>query len=102
MEDFNWLAGLSGLVTGVLVASLAMYINYRIGKKQRRFDERYEQIHNRAKALAWSVTVLAIVISWGVVIVMEGASLSFFILTGVYVVSMLSYMIGAAYASTKY
>ncbi|MFC4411551.1 DUF3796 domain-containing protein [Chungangia koreensis] len=102
MEDFNWLAGLSGLVTGVLVASLVMYINYRIGKKQRRYDERYEQIHNWGKAIAWSVTVLALVIGWGVIIVVEGASLAFFILSGIYVISMVAYAIGAAYASTKY
>ena len=102
MEVFIWLAGLSGLVTGILVASLAMYFNYRIGKKQRRFDERYQQIHNWAKALAWSVTVLAIVIGWAVIIVMEGASLAFFVITAIYVISMLAYAIGAAYASTKH
>lgn len=102
MEDFNWLAGLSGLVTGVLVASIVMYINYRIGKKQRRFDERYEQIHNKARSISWGVTVIAIIIGWGAVIVVEGASFAFFIITGIYVIGMISYIIGAAYASTKF
>jgi len=102
MEDFNWLAGLSGLICGVLVASIVMYINYRIGKKQRRFDERYQQIHNTARSISWSVTTLTVILGWGAVIVVEGASFAFFIITGIYVIGMISYIIAAAYASKKF
>lgn len=101
MGNFDWVAGLSGLLLGSLIATVVLYINYRIGKKQRRFDERYEQIHNKGRSIAWVATVFAILVGWGVVIVMEGASLAFFIITFIYIVSMISYIIGAAYASNR-
>lgn len=102
MEDFDWLAGLSGLIFGVLVSSVVMYINYRIGKKQRRFDERYEQIHNKARSISWGVTCIAIILGWGAVIIVEGPGFAFFIMTGIYVIAMFSYIVGAAFASKKY
>jgi hypothetical protein len=100
-EEFDWLAFILGLPTGLAIAGVVIYFNWRKGKKERRFDERYTRIHQHARSFSWIVTYFAIIIAWFIVILVEGVSLSFFIVTGLWVAHMISYVIGAAIASRK-
>ena len=76
-----------------------MLFSLQIGKKKRWFDERYNRIHDKPRSYSWVATTVAILIVWMIVIVMEGPGLTFFLLTGLWVVHMVSYSIGAIIAS---
>ncbi len=100
-EDFNLLDFLLGLPLGIGITLLVGYFVWKKGKKNRRYDERYQRIQEQAKSLSWAVTVLAIVIAWAIIIIFEGVGLAFFLFTAVYVIAMVSYGIGAAIADKK-
>ncbi len=100
-EGFDIWIFLAGLPLGLAIASLVLFISWKKGKKERRFDERYTRIHQHARSISWGVTTAALLIAWTIVILMEGPRLAFFILSGIWVVHMLSYAIGAAIASSK-
>jgi len=95
------LIGLIGLLGGATIALVANLIQRRIGKKKNLFDERYHKIDNKAKARSWDVTLIVLIIAWGLIIIFEGISYSFFILTGVYVLHCISYAISSAIFSNK-
>lgn len=99
-EGFNIL-GFLGLPLGIIIAAVALFFSWRKGKKERRFDERYTRIHQHAKSISWGVTTVAILVVWMIVIIVEGPGLSFFLMSGIWVVHMFSYAIGTAVASTK-
>lgn len=100
-EDFDLLAFMLGLPTGLAVTLIIGYFIWRKGKKTRRYDERYKSIQDQAKSLSWAVTQLAIVIAWAIVIIVEGPGLAFFLFTAVYVIAMVSYGVAAAAAEKK-
>ncbi|TQR19057.1 DUF3796 domain-containing protein [Psychrobacillus vulpis] len=98
-EDFDLLSFLVGLPLAIVVMVIVFLIMRRIGKKRRWFDERYIRIHEKARSLSWLVTTITILIVWMIIIVMEGPSFAFFLLTGIWVVHMSSYGIGAIIAN---
>lgn len=98
-EKFDLLSFLIGLPLAIVMTSAILLIFWRIGKKKRWFDERYNRIHEKARSYSWVATTVAILIVWMVVTVMEGPGLSFFLLTGLWVVHMVSYSIGAFIAN---
>lgn len=98
-EDFSLGSFLLGLPLAIVVATIVLFISWRRGKKKRIFDERYTQIHRHARTISWFVTTFAILIVWAIVIIFEGPGLSFFLLTGLWVTHMLSYLIGAIIAN---
>lgn len=98
-EEFDLLAFLIGLPLAIVIMGIVFIINRKIGKKKRWFDERYNRIHEKARSYSWVATTVAILIVWMIVIVMEGPRLTFFLLTGLWVVHMVSYSIGAIIAS---
>ena len=100
-EGFSIWLFLAGLPLGLLITSIILFISWRKGKKRRLFDERYTTIHQHARSISWGVTTAAILIAWTVVIIVEGPGLAFFIMTGIWVAHMSSYVIGAAIASSK-
>ncbi|BAQ08668.1 hypothetical protein OXB_0196 [Bacillus sp. OxB-1] len=100
-ESFDLGSFLVGLPLGILIASIILFISWRKGKKERRFDERYTRIHEQARSFSWRVTTATILIVWGIIIVVEGPRLAFFLMTGIWVAHMLSYAIGAAIASSR-
>ena len=100
-EGFNIWTFLAGLPLGLAVAGIVLFISWRRGKKERRFDERYTRIHQNARSISWGVTTVTLLIAWTIVTLVEGPSLAFFVLSGVWVTHMLSYAIGAVFASTK-
>jgi len=100
-EDFDLLAFMLGLPTGIGIALTVWYFIWRKGKKERRYDERYKRIQEQAKSLSWSLTVLAIVIAWAIVIIFEGPGLAFFLFTALYVIAIVSYGVTSAIAEKK-
>lgn len=100
-EGFDIWAFLSGLPLGLAIAGVIWFFNWRKGKKERRFDERYVTIHQQARSFSWAVTTIAILVTWVIAMIMEGAQLAFFLLMGIWIVHMISYLIGATVASSK-
>ncbi|WP_301107345.1 hypothetical protein [Sporosarcina sp.] len=100
-EGFNIGSFLLGLPLGLAITGMVLFISWRMGKKQRRYDERYQTIHRQARSYSWMATTAAVLIGWMVAILLEGPGIAFFILTAIWVVHMLSYIIGAAVASQK-
>lgn len=100
-EGFDIWAFLIGLPLGLLITGIVFYFNWRRGKKERRFDERYKRIQDQARSISLIVTAIAIVIAWLVIMIFEGIGLPFFLMTGIYVVMMISYGIGAAISSSR-
>ncbi|WP_342514534.1 DUF3796 domain-containing protein [Sporosarcina sp. FSL K6-1522] len=95
-EGFDLLAFMLGLPTGLVIALSVWYFVRKKGKKERRYDERYQRIQEQAKSLSWTVTVVTIVIAWAVVIIFEGPGLAFFLFAALYVIAVVSYGVGAA------
>lgn len=100
-EGFDLGAFLMGLPFGITTALIVLFFVWRKGKKERRFDERYENIQRHAKSIGWGVTTIALLIGWAIIILTEGASPAFFIFMGVWVVHMLSYIVGGTIANAK-
>ena len=98
-EKFDLLTFLIGLPLAIVIIGIVFMINRKIGKKKRWFDERYKRIHEKARSYSWVATTIAILVVWMIVIVIEGPGLTFFLLTGLWVVHMLSYTIGAFVAN---
>lgn len=100
-EGFSIWSFLSGLPLGLLIAGIIFYFSWRKGKKERRYDERYTRIHEQARSISWIVTYFTILILWAFVLIMEKPGLAFFVLTGLYVIQMVSYVIGSIIATRK-
>lgn len=98
-EEFDLLTFLIGLPLAIVIMSIVFVINRKIGKKKRWFDERYNRIHEKARSYSWLATTVTILVIWMIIIVVEGPGLSFFLLTGLWLVHMLSYTIGAFIAN---
>lgn len=96
--EFDWFTFLIGLPTAIVSSMIILFIFYRIGKKRRWFDERYNQVHTIARSYSWIVTTAGLLVAWMIIIIMEGPGLAFFIITGLWVVHMGSYGIAAAIA----
>lgn len=100
-EGFDIWTFLMGLPLGLLITGIVWYFNWKRGKKERRFDERYKRIQDQARSISLIVTAIAIVIAWIVIMIFEGASLSFFLIMGIWIVMNISYLIGAAFSSSR-
>ncbi|WP_318616717.1 hypothetical protein [Sporosarcina sp. YIM B06819] len=100
-EGFDIWAFLLGFPLSLGIVLIILLVNSRIGKKNRLFDERYRKIHQQARSISWGVTTVAIYIAWMIVMIVEGPRLAFFILAGIWVTHMLSYLIGAVIANSK-
>lgn len=98
----NLLVLLIVVPTASIIFLVTHFLMKRKGKKERWFDERYTNIHRYGRSFSWMVTTFGILIGWIIVSYMEGASLAFFVFTGLWVAHMLSYMIGAGIANSKY
>lgn len=96
----NW-SFLLGLPVGILVAGIPVYFYWRKGKKERHFDERYNQVHQQARSISWFVMYFLLLITWGVAIIVEGFSLVFFLFAGLWLIHLLSYFLSAFIVAKK-
>lgn len=79
------ISGIWGLVLAVIIMAIVYLINRHVGKKKRLFDERYYVKANRAKARSWDTMLIIYLIAWFIVIIFDGISFSFFLITALYV-----------------
>ncbi|QFG00124.1 hypothetical protein PB01_15530 [Psychrobacillus glaciei] len=94
-EDFDLLTLFLGLPLGIITMMIVFFIMRKFGKKKRWFDERYTKMNEKARSISWIFTTFAILIAWMIITVIEGPGLSFFIMTGIWLIHMVSYSIGA-------
>jgi magnesium-transporting ATPase (P-type) len=93
--------GILGLVTAVAICIIVFFINRYIGRKNRLFDERYYLKTNRAKARSWDAMLVIYFIAWFVVIIFDGISFSFFLLTALYVLHNITLIITNIYLAKE-
>ena len=98
-EEFDLLSFLIGLPLAIVIMGIVFMINRKIGKKKRWFDERYRKVHEKARSISWIATTVVLLVVWMIIIIVEGPGLSFFLMTGIWVIHMTSYGIGAFIAS---
>ncbi|WP_077622294.1 hypothetical protein [Sediminibacillus massiliensis] len=100
-ELLNTLIALSGLVGGGGLAVLIGYFAKKKWKRKHLLDERQEYVSTMAKAAGWNTTLVLIMIAWGLVIIFDGISTTFFIMTGLYVAHCLTLIITSAYYANQ-
>ncbi len=93
--------GLLGLLAGIFIALVIYFINRRIALKRRTFDERYYAMTNRSKARAWDAMLVIFLIVWAIVIIFDGISFSFWLMTFLYVSHNVSLIVTSLYVSHK-
>ncbi|MEI4770358.1 hypothetical protein WAX74_12000 [Psychrobacillus sp. FJAT-51614] len=98
-ENFDIVSFLLGLPLAIVVMTIVLLVQRKIGKKKRWFDERYNRIHEKARSISWMTTTIVILIVWMIILTVEGPGLIFFLMTGMWVIHMTSYLIGAVIAS---
>lgn len=93
---------LAGFITGSGVVLLIAYLYFRKGKKHRLFDERYEEIHAKARTISWSITLIVLVVMWLGSLIYEGPKLAFILAATAYGIMLLSYLITAFILNKKF
>ncbi|MBD7985860.1 DUF3796 domain-containing protein [Sporosarcina sp. Sa2YVA2] len=101
-EGFDIWSFLVGLPLGLTIWAVMYYFVWKKGKKERIFDERYQNIHRHARSISWKVMTGALLIAWIIVMIVEGPRLAFFIITALWIIHMISWGIGAFIVNEKY
>jgi len=82
---------LAGFITGAGVVLFIAFLYFRKGRKERRFDERYQEIHTKARTISWTVTLVLLAVLGLGSLVFEGSKLAFLLLSSTYGVMLISY-----------
>ncbi|MTH53216.1 DUF2178 domain-containing protein [Bacillus mangrovi] len=98
----NNMIALAGLSGGLLIAGVCYLFARRNARKKRGLDERYRYMMSNSKALSWNVTFFAILLAWVLVIAVEGISLSFFVMSAIYVIHSVSLIVFTFYFSGQH
>lgn len=85
---------LAGFITGAGVVLFIAFLYFRKGKKERRFDERYEEVHTKARTVSWTITLIVLMFMWLGSLLFEGSKLAFLLTACAYGVMLISYGIG--------
>lgn len=85
---------LAGFITGAGVVLFIAYLYFRKGRKERRFDERYQEIHTKARTLSWTITLVVLMVMWLGSLIVEGPKLAFILLASAYGLMLISYGVG--------
>lgn len=86
---------LAGFITGAGVVLFIAFLYFKKGSKERRFDERYQEVHTKARTVSWTITLLVLLVMWLGALLYEGPKLAFVLLASAYGIMLLSYGIGA-------
>ena len=92
---------IAGFVTGAGMTLLLLYLYVRKGKKERRFDERYEQVHSLARNVSWSLTLVVLTAMWITLLLTQGPALAFYLVLSAYGVLLVSYLISVFYLNRR-
>lgn len=93
---------LAGFITGFGVVLFLVYLYFRKGSKQRRFDERYQEVHAKARTLSWSLTLIVLVVMWLGALIYEGPKLAFILAATAYGIMLISYAIAVFMFNKKF
>lgn len=93
--------GLLGIILAGVILLVVYFINRHIGKKKHLFDERYYQQTHRMKAKSWDAMIVIYLIAWCIVVIFDGISFSFFLLTALYVLHNVTAIIANLYYLNK-
>ncbi|WOV83517.1 hypothetical protein PGH26_11475 [Sporosarcina jeotgali] len=87
----DWLSTAAGFVVGFGVVSILALIFWRRGRKNRLFDERYEQVHIKARTVSW-ITFLGLSYLFTLAaLLLEGWTLATILLACLYAVGLIVY-----------
>lgn len=80
-----------GLLVGIIVSSIIIVVWYYMGKRKRKFDERYQQINQKANAITYGVTIILLIMAALYAIIHHKTlhNEAFMLIATVYVVSIL-------------
>ncbi|WP_262177283.1 DUF3796 domain-containing protein [Saccharococcus sp. Marseille-Q5394] len=92
---------LAGFITGAGVVLFIAFLYFRKGSKERRFDERYQEIHTKARTISWTVTLVLLAVMWLGSLIYEGPKLAFLLAVSAYGVMLISYVIGVLIISKR-
>lgn len=101
-ELVNRLTGVGGIVVGLLLAVVIMFFTRGISRRQHGLDERYLYCLTKAKAFSWNATTVSLAMAWIIVVTLDGISLSFFIVTALFVIHCLSSLAANLYYSARH
>ncbi len=91
----------AGFFTGAGVSLLLLYLYFRKGKKERRFDERYQQVHSLARNVSWSLTLLTLTAMWITLLLLDGPRLAFYLVLSAYGILLASYLISVFFLNRR-
>ncbi|WP_051359301.1 DUF3796 domain-containing protein [Paucisalibacillus globulus] len=89
------------LIGNYLFLLALFYIQRRVGKKNYRYDERYYNVHNRAKGRTWDIMLVIMLIANPIVIIFDGIKFAFFFLNILYILHVSIWGFAAAYYDSK-
>lgn len=89
------------LIGNYLFMLTLYFIQRRFGKKHFRYDERYYRVNNQAKGRTWDIMLVIMLIAWPIVIIFDGISFAFFLLTALYMLHCVIFGIFAGYYNKK-
>lgn len=87
------------LVAGWAIVAVILFILRKRGMKKYQYDERYYHINNRIKAKSWDTMLVVFMIAWLVVIVIDGISFSFFLMTAIVIIRSITQVVFGVYYS---
>lgn len=89
------LESIAGFITGGGIVLLLAFLYFKKGYKERKFDERYEQVNAKALKFSWISTLIVLLCMWLGVLIYEGAKLAFLLSVSAYGVLLITF--GAAH-----
>ena len=101
--DLNnfWVALGFWIVLAFIVGS-SFYLNRRMMKKKKQYDERYVQMDHLARSYSWMASLVIIFIVWFLSLVVFQSLLAFWLITAIYVGHMFTYLIGSIIANNQH
>ena len=92
---------LAGVIVGAGVTLLIAFLYFKKAEKERRFDERYEQVNAKAIKLSWMTTLIVLLMMWLGVLMYEGAKIAFLLSVSAYGVLLISYWVALFFYNRK-
>jgi membrane protein required for beta-lactamase induction len=89
------------LIGNYLLMLTIFFVQRHVGKKNHRYDERYYIVNNRAKGRTWDIMLVIMLIAWPIVIIFDGISFAFYLLTILYMLHCLIFGIAASFYQSK-
>jgi len=87
------------LIAGWAATAVILFMLRKRGMKRYQYDERYYHITNHIKAKSWDTMLVVLLVAWLIVIVFDGISFSFFLMTGIVAIRSITQLVFSVYYS---